>query len=146
MSLQKYQQQPTGRLLLWAFRRFEQQLMKGLHQCGFTDALPSHLNVLRHLNPEGMRLVELARDASISKQALGKMVGDLAGLGYVVVVNDPVDRRAKIINYTDKGNSLIQSAIAEVSKIETQYIALLGEERYEVLRTLLTELIEQIEE
>ncbi len=125
---------PTARLFLDAFRAFENALAKGLGEKGFTDITTGNFNILRHLNPDGMHLSALAKDAQISKQAIGKMINDLQNKGYVKLVPDKNDARAKHIHLTPKGGELIDLAISIVYDMEKNYQSLLGKKDYNILR------------
>jgi len=125
---------PVARLLLDAFRAFESDLAQNLASKGFTNVTTSNFNVLRHLNPEGMHLSDLARDAQISKQAIGKMVKDLEKKGYVELIPDVNDARAKFVRHTAKGKTLIKFAISVVTDMEMSYQSLLGKKEYNNLR------------
>ena len=130
------QEQPTGRLMLLAFRQFEESLLQELQQRGYMDVTLSHLNVIRHLDPQGLNLHHLARDAALSKQATSKIVADLEFKGYVSCLPDPLDRRAKRIQYRPRGEALMANAVKIVNTLERTYLSLLGEE-YHVLRRAL---------
>lgn len=125
---------PTARLLLDAFRAFESDLANKLLAKGFDDITPGNFNILRHLNPEGMRLTELARDAQISKQAIGKMIKELEEKGYVQLIPDQTDGRAKFVHLTSKGKKMINLATTLVAKMEESYQTLLGKKAYMQLR------------
>lgn len=129
--------QPVARLMLDAFRGFESELVNRLQQVGFDDIRMHHLNLLRHLNPEGMRLVDLARDAGISKQAAGQFCQKLAGSGYVQIDSNPQDRREKIVSYTPKGQAFLQAAYQHVTQIEQHVHEALGNARYRALEAAL---------
>jgi DNA-binding MarR family transcriptional regulator len=125
---------PTARLLLDAFRAFENELAHILTARGFDDVTAGNFNVLRHLNPEGMRLTELARDAQISKQAIGKMIRELELKGYVELVPDETDGRAKFVCFSAQGNRLIALATTVVANMENEYQIMLGKKEYNSLR------------
>jgi len=137
--------QSTGRLLINAFRAFEKNLLAELLQRYFSDITPSHLNVIRHLNPEGMKLIELAKDATLSKQAISKICNNLEQKGYIQLMNDSTDGRAKMVSFTPKGVSLIDAATNITKNIETQYYDILGEEQYKRLRESLKTLLRESE-
>ncbi|MDH5300842.1 MAG: MarR family transcriptional regulator [Gammaproteobacteria bacterium] len=126
--------EPTGRLLLNLFRKFESAALTTLATQGFADVTLSHLNVLRHLNPEGMRQVALAKDAGLSKQAVGAIVKELEVKGYLQVVPDDTDGRAHKVIYTAKGKRWLDAAIRVIAAIENDYRLTLGETRYQQLR------------
>lgn len=125
---------PTARLLLKAFRAFEDELAQILVSKGFPDVTTGNFNILRHLNPEGMHLSELAKDAQISKQAIGKMIKELEHKAYVEVIPDENDARAKYVRFTKKGQRLIELAVGVVTEMEHGYQALLGKKNYHTLR------------
>ncbi len=133
---------PTARLLLDAFRAFENELAQMLDSKGFTDVTTGNFNIFRHLNPEGMHLSELAKDAQISKQAIGKMVKDLEYKGYVELIPDKIDARAKYVHLTIKGQKLIDLAITIVSDMEDNYQSLLGKKNYQKLRQSVSQICE----
>ena len=128
---------PVARLMIRAFRHFETELLRRLQAQGVDDITYSNLNVIRHLDRTGLRLSELARDAGMSKQAIGKLVGELERKGYVRLVPDSADGRAKRVQYTRKGQRLIDTAIEIVTQMEQAYIATLGETHYTRLRKTL---------
>lgn len=129
--------QPTARLLLEAFRAFERGLLTQLSAVGYDDITYSDLNVLRHVDPGGIQLSRLATDAGLSKQAVGQTVRSLAGRGYLKIVADAVDARAKNVNYSAKGRRLINAAIHAVQDYERRYQARLGPRSYGALRKYL---------
>lgn len=142
----RYELQPTARLMLMAFRHFEEYLSERLKGRGFDNIKPSHFNILRHLNPEGMRQVDLARDAGISKQAVGKMVGELAEVGFVEVVDDNKDKRAKLVVYTESGRDLIEQSVQIVRELEIKFSEILGVDSYANLRTSLVHIMNYFSE
>lgn len=133
--------QPTARLMLWVFRSFEERLADTLREKGFKDVKPSHFNVLRHLDDEGMRQIDLAADAGITKQAVGKMIGDLITAGFVELINDETDGRAKRVIYTPLGKKLIDESVDIVKGLEKEFSEVLGIEDYATLRTSLVQLL-----
>lgn len=135
--------QPTTRLLLKAFRQFESELLLALAARGFDDISTSHLNLIRHLNPEGMKLSDLAKDAALSKQAISKISRSLIEKNYLEIQDDPIDARAKIIRFTPKGELLINTAVPLVIQIEQSYLRLLGEQGYQAFREALIKLLER---
>jgi DNA-binding MarR family transcriptional regulator len=133
--------QPTARLMLWVFRAFEDQLAQKLKEKGFSNVKPSHFNILRHLNDEGMRQIDLAADAGITKQAVGKMIGELVKAGFVELTDDAADGRAKRVIYTTQGKHLIDESVVVVKNLEREMSEVLGIDDYAQLRTSLVELL-----
>jgi len=125
---------PTARLLLDAFRAFENELLQILKKKGFNDITMGNFNILRHIDPEGIRLSNLASDAQLSKQAIGKMIGELEYKGYVELIPVESDGRGKLVRFSKKGTKLINIAVSVVSNMESHYQSMLGESDYEKLR------------
>ncbi len=132
----------TAQLMLRALRSFEQELGARLHASGWTDVTVAHTNLLRHLNPEGMRLGALAADAGVTKQAASQGVKPLVQRGLVELKPDPDDGRARRVVYTDRGRALIVDAIAHIAAIEQEWTDRLGPEAYAALRAGLAGLLD----
>lgn len=64
---------------------------------------PALVRLLPHLSREGIRPTELARRIDVSKQAVGQSLRDLEGLGFVELVGDPGDGRARLVRLTPSG-------------------------------------------
>lgn len=126
--------QVTARLLLDTFRVFEDDLALQLSKKGFSNITPGNFNIIRHINPEGIGLTALAEDAQISKQAIGKMISDLERKGYVRVIPNITDGRAKTVQFTPKGEKLIRLAIDVVGSMENHYQQILGKKNYNIFR------------
>ncbi len=134
-------EQPTGRLLILLFRAFEKSLIDRLENKGVQDFTLSDLNVLRHINPQGAQLSEIARLSGLTKQAIGKMVSGLEKRGILLLATDPEDARAKLVRFTPKGAKLIGICIHIIKQIESEYQAMLGDKRHKEMRRSLQILI-----
>ncbi|MBO3744745.1 MarR family transcriptional regulator [Streptosporangiaceae bacterium NEAU-GS5] len=64
-----------------------------------------HAQVFEGLDPGGTRLTALAERAQMSHQAMGAMVDELVDHGYLERVPDPADRRARLIQPTERGRA-----------------------------------------
>jgi DNA-binding MarR family transcriptional regulator len=100
----------------------------------------SHARLLDQLPPEGARVTELATRIRITKQALGQLAGQLADRGYVEIVSDPSDRRAKLIRCTERGLRVRHAIRAAAAALEDRWRAQVGDGRYVVFREVLAEL------
>jgi len=103
---------------------------------------PSYGAVFAQLGPKGSRLTQLARGAEMSPQAMGELVDELEGLGYVVRTPDPGDRRAKLITLTDSGRGISEAGRDSVAALEREITETLGERGHQQLRRLLVRLLE----
>ena len=116
----------VGRLLNNAVRRFEARVLELMSERGHVETRISHVNLTRNLDVEGTRLTELARRASMSKQAMGELVDQCAELGLVDRVADPNDRRARIIKFTPDGLTWLDAFRDAVDVAEQEMRADLG--------------------
>ncbi|MGJ4951367.1 MarR family winged helix-turn-helix transcriptional regulator [Bradyrhizobium sp. HKCCYLS20291] len=98
-----------GRLLNNAVRRFEARVLELMAKGGHGETRIAHVSLTRNLDVEGTRLTELARRASMSKQAMGELVDQCAELGLVAREADPRDGRARIVRFTPAGLEWLQA-------------------------------------
>ncbi len=131
---------PTPHLLLTVFRSFESSMLRTLTENGFSDISSTDLNILRHLNNDGLSITQLAKDAVISKQAVSRIINKLQQKGYLFLITDPMDQRGKKVCYTGKGRRLIVLAVEFIKQTETQYKNELGTKEYTELRQSLLDL------
>ena len=118
--------QPLARFLIVLFRAFEEEVLHRLAAQGYRDIAPTHLNALRHVSTSGSRMVDMARHAGITKQAMHKTVSDLETKGYLLVGMDQEDRRARLVRFSKKGEKLLLCLIAVIGDIEQEYEKVLG--------------------
>ena len=134
------QRENIGRLLLHAQRDFDAELNARLRERGYPDVRLAHSALFAHIDPEGTRSSELAERAGMTKQGMGQLVADLEKKGYVERVEDPADRRAKLVRLTKKGRHHVREAREIIGEIEETCVRRLGEGRLETLRAILKDL------
>jgi DNA-binding MarR family transcriptional regulator len=115
-----------GRLLNNAVRRFEARVLELMSAGGHGKTRIAHVSLTRNLDVEGTRLTELARRASMSKQAMGELVDQCAELGLVDRAADPNDRRARIIRFTPAGLAWLDAFRDAVDVAEQEMRTKLG--------------------
>jgi DNA-binding MarR family transcriptional regulator len=132
----------TTYLLGRAHKVLNQRILEGVVAAGH-PIRPAHSAVFVNIDRAGSRLTHLAERAAMTPQAMGELVDDLAGLGYVERVADPSDRRAKLIVLTDLGFETLQAAFDTILDIEAELVGALGAgglaKLQRVLRTLAPE-------
>jgi DNA-binding MarR family transcriptional regulator len=129
--------------LLWAAlqqARADGMAMVAADAAGIGPLSSAHARLLAQLPAGGARVTELAAAARITKQALGQLAAQLADRGYVEIVPDPDDRRAKLIRCTPRGERARQAVRAVAATLEDRWRARVGEARYAVFRDVLAEL------
>jgi DNA-binding MarR family transcriptional regulator len=139
-DLDLFRKNNIGQHLLEVARDFQKRALDGFSTEGHAGLQPAHHAVLTHLRVSGTRLTELARRASISKQAMGQLVDEVERLGYVERISDPTDGRAKIVRFTDAGLELIKDGTDIATAIQREYAKLVGKKKLNLLREILEEL------
>ena len=86
----------------------------------------SHVHITRHLALEGSRLTDLARRASMTKQAMGKLVEQCEAWGLVERLEDPRDARARRIVFTPAGLIWLRAFREAVAQAEDELRAAVG--------------------
>lgn len=132
---------PLLRLMGLVYQQVSDELLGRLRAAGFTDTRMAHNAVFPHVPPEGIRLVDLAARAGMTKQAMSELVVDLEALGYLRRRADPTDGRAKLIEFTDRGWASVRAALAAFEAIESELATAIGAGRMRQLRRTLLDLV-----
>jgi DNA-binding MarR family transcriptional regulator len=115
-----------GRLLNNAVSRFEARVLELMNERGHAGTRIAQLGLTRNLDVEGTRLTELARRASMSKQAMGELVDQCTELGLVARMADPSDGRARIVKFTRAGLVWLNALRGAIDIAEREMRAELG--------------------
>jgi DNA-binding MarR family transcriptional regulator len=101
-----------------AVKRAGSALVETLRQTAGTGEGPglraAHAQVFEHLDPGGNRLKVLAGRAGMTHQAMGELVADLERAGLLQRVSDPEDGRARLIQATPAGRTVLDRAGARL--------------------------------
>ncbi|WP_380284927.1 MarR family winged helix-turn-helix transcriptional regulator [Kitasatospora purpeofusca] len=127
--------------LLFAFRVIIDELHERIAREGHPDLRPMHGFVFQAIGPHGTTAVELGRRLGVSKQAAGKTVEQLEGLGYVERGADPADARRKVVRLTARGVDALVRSARIFDELRAEWVVRLGGEEplrelEEALRTL----------
>ncbi len=104
---------------------------------GFGDVTPAQSALLRNLGEDGSRPSELAAHASVTRQAITKLVDELEQLDLVRRDPDPDDGRGVIVRYTDRGRAGLAIARRRLLALERGYAAQVGADRWAEVRSTL---------
>jgi DNA-binding MarR family transcriptional regulator len=135
-------EQSTVTLLSLAHLMLSRQVSEGVAQAGH-PIKASHSAVFGQMSGDGSRLTDLARVANMTPQAMGELVDELEGLGYLARRPDPTDRRAKLITLTESGRQCVAAGIDTIDAIERRIDDVLGERGHRDLRRMLLRLLAQ---
>jgi DNA-binding MarR family transcriptional regulator len=129
-----------GILLRAPWQAIRKRIHRELVAAGFRDVRPRDLAVLQWPGPDGMRPIDVAANAAMSKQAVKPLIDHLEQCGYIERVPDPDDHRAQRLRTTRRGTELMQTAAAIITSIDNEIADKLGPETNSQLRSILLEL------
>ncbi len=124
----------TAVLLRQAYVAIDRQVPARLAAAGHGAIRVAHGAVLQHLDSAGTTVSALAERAGMTKQAMAELVQHLEAHGYVRRVPDPGDRRAKLVQPTDRGREVIAIATGLAPELEKRLVKALGRSRWRALR------------
>ncbi len=104
----------------------------------------SILMQLHHKGACGMS--EISERFEVSPAAASQLVDKLVQNGFIIREEDPNDRRAKLLNLTDKGRELVQQGIEERYRWVNQLSEKLNSEQKNKISEALTLLTEAAQE
>lgn len=103
------------RLIRLVERHTSTRIGKMLEQQGYAPLTARHLQVFENIDPiDGSNVVQLAQGATISKQAMSKLVKDAEAGGCVDVMPNPADSRFIVVKLTPKGENLRQYVLNNI--------------------------------
>ncbi|MEY4904457.1 MAG: hypothetical protein RLZZ292_2272 [Bacteroidota bacterium] len=103
------------RLIRLVERHTSTSIGKILEQMGYAPLTARHLQVFENIDPlKGSSIVQLAQSATISKQAMSKLVQESVAAGCLEVLPNPFDSRFVIAKLTPKGEQLRQAVLDNV--------------------------------
>jgi DNA-binding MarR family transcriptional regulator len=120
-------------LLLSGFRSLIDDLHAELATQGHPDVRPMHGFVFQAIGPHGATAADLGRALGVSKQAAGKTVDILEGLGYLRREADPDDGRRVRIHLTDRGIDFLVTSARIFDRLRQQWAQTLGADRLRAL-------------
>ncbi len=128
-----------GSLLRIPYQSLSRRLYAELAKI-YPEIRPAHGAVLRHMPPGGARVTDLAERAQMTKQSMAYLVESLESAGYVCLIPDPTDGRAKLVQFTAKGEECLARAVALTAQIEAEASARMSPGQMEQVRDLLKKL------
>ena len=137
LSMKNSMHLPLGRLLLDAFKWFDESLLCSLREHGWPPISHSQSMVMAYLDHDGIRISELARRLGISRQAAQKRVSELERVRLVETAVDATNLSAKIVVLTPQGQAIVADALMTFSKIEQQLSKRIGGSTVENMRMAL---------
>ncbi len=141
MTLQSYREERLAQLFHRAYDRLRARIYAQAREKGFADLRPAHSSLLRNIDPDGSRVVDLADRAGMTKQSMAYLTDSLKKLGYVAVGPDPLDGRAKLVTLTDRGEQAVETLAHLSRKAEADLARHLGKAEISSLHDIMRRLL-----
>lgn len=135
----------VGQLLGRLQREFRRAILAPAADGGYGDIRDPHLQIFGNIRMGGVRLTEIAARAQLSLAATSELVNDLESLGYLYRRPDPSDGRAKLIDLTERGRSLMAAAGDVVAGIEERWAAAVGRQRFAQMCATMQQLLDELD-
>jgi DNA-binding MarR family transcriptional regulator len=103
-----------------------ERLMAQCVAAGHAGLRASFNQVLARLSNSGTRIVDIANACHITQQAAGQLIGELEKLGYVKRKPDSVDKRAKQLVLTARGDRLLKDCNRLAAATEQELAQAIG--------------------
>jgi DNA-binding MarR family transcriptional regulator len=97
----------------------------------------AHNAVFATLPEQGARASDMAARAGITKQSMGEAVREMVGLGLLEMTEDPDDRRAKLVTYTEAGLAVARDGRRYMLSLEREWADKFGEDEFDTARDVL---------
>lgn len=124
-------------LTLNAFYWVDDSLQNLLKKNGWPGITRLQSQVLTCLGDELSRPADIARHMGLSRQVVSRSLKDLVDLGFLELVADPDDKRAKVIKPTKQGKRIMVCGLESLATIEKSLEERIGARNLQQLRTIL---------
>ena len=126
-----------GVLCFIVSRAVETRILEALAEAGFDDLTPAQGRVCARIGEYGTRIGDLAEQAQVTKQTATTTVDLLERHGYVRRVADPIDARATLVVFADRGRAAVGVARLAEGEMYAEWERHLGKVRTRQLREAL---------
>ena len=124
---------------------FTTEFERRFAEAGFPDlSFSLGTNVLRFLSAEPVRMSVLVGQSGVTNQAISQQVAFLESKGYLDVVRDPSDDRAKLVRLTDRGQQSQVVARSLFREVERDWQRRFGAADMRQLRQVLEAMLDQL--
>lgn len=114
-------------------RAYLETVVATLARRGFGGLTVASVSLLARLPGTGMRAVDLARATGRTKQAAGKLIGELEANGYVTRAPDPDDRRGFLVRASGRGQDALSLGAQVKDELAGRAVEVIGAEALERL-------------
>ncbi len=140
-----------GHSVIKAFMNFKRAEMSSFHMEGYTKAETRFMFVLFHgvrmsHSELGVSVAEIGKRLHISKPSVTQQINALEKKGLITRIQNPDDKRAAYLNFTEKGRALTEKMIQSFHRSFEDMRDFLGEADMRTLIMLLEKLTDYLNE
>jgi DNA-binding MarR family transcriptional regulator len=129
-------------MMMTLIARWNVQMDNARAETEFAAIRPADMRVFGQLRGRSVKLSDVHREMSFSRQAAQQAVDRLVSHGMIAVAPLAGRKRDKVVSITGKGQRWRTIASSQIRQIEGQIAAALGEDDKEALRRHLSYLLE----
>lgn len=122
--------------LLSAVYWFDDALQAGLEARGWPKVTRVQSLILANIAAGVNRGAQLARNLGVTRQAISQTLADMEARGLVVTRQDPDDKRARLVGFSERSAPIRDDAVATLKLIEATLGSRIGASRLETLKDL----------
>jgi DNA-binding MarR family transcriptional regulator len=120
--------------LLQGFEWFDEGLQASLQARGWPTLTGPESMVVIHVIVNIVRPSEIARSMSVTRQAVHITIGKVVKKGILELLDDPTDKRGKIVSLTTTGKAMRRDAQMTVQYCAEQLAARIGDKHVQNLK------------
>ena len=129
-----------GALMRIGLETARNRILKALAAAGHDSLNLSYVGLFQYPPLDGQRPSDIAKRLSMTKQALNHLLGQMEKLGYVERRSEAASRLATI-HYTERGWEVLEIILATMQRLEADWRAKIGDERFAEFKSTMKELI-----
>lgn len=112
-----------------------------LAEMGYHDFKIGHIMVMMNLREEGITAAEISKKVHVSKQAISKLVHELAEKGFLMNLKHPEDLRATLIQTTLAGEQFLAALNDCRLKVDQELSQVIGTEKLDQIRSAMESML-----
>lgn len=124
-----------SRLFAKSYRVIKSLNSHYLAEMGYHDFKIGHIMVMMNLKEEGITAAEISKKVHVSKQAISKLVHELAEKGFLMNLKHPEDLRSTLIQTTLAGEQFLAALKDCRSKVDNELSQVIGSDKLEQIRS-----------
>lgn len=129
----------VGALLRISYRVSRERSLQALMERGFTDLNLALLSAFFYPPPDGVRPIDLAENANMTKQAMNYLVSQLEELGYMERHAEKAGGR-RLVYLTQRGWMVFETIWTTQLELQAEWGAKLGQKRFDEFMNMLRQL------